>query len=108
MSLSPVNKPIIIKGIKLAYLNTKVDNYKNELSYFKISSKDIDGKLSKLNIEGYKLPWFTSEEGKYILKVKHKYVSIPDLEKMKKYVTDISFKYYKMDNNEGYYIVLIV
>ena len=34
MSLSPV-KPITIKGIKLAYLNTKTDNYKNDISYFK-------------------------------------------------------------------------
>ena len=107
MSLSPI-KPITIKSIKVAYLTTKVDNYKNETSYFKLSSKDIDGKLGKLKIDGYKLPWFTTEEGKYLLKVKSKNVNISDLEKMKTYIVDISFKYYKIDNTEGYYISLIV
>jgi hypothetical protein len=27
---------------------------------------------------------------------------------MKTYIVDISFKYYKIDNNEGYYISLII
>ena len=106
MSLSPV-KPIVIKGIKLAYLNTKTDSYKNDITYFKISSKDIDGKLSKLNVDGYKLPWFKTEDGKYTIKTKSKHVNIKDLERMKVYFVNISFMYYSISGNEGYYIKAI-
>ena len=56
MSVSPNNRPIVIKGVKLTYLTTKTDAYKNENVYFKLSKKDIETKFSKLNIEGYKLP----------------------------------------------------
>ena len=96
MSLSPV-KPIIIKGIKLAYLNTKTDNYKNDISYFKISSKDIDGKLSKLCVDGYKLPWFKTEDGKYTLKVKSKNASIPELTKMKVYLQISVYNFFRVE-----------
>ena len=103
MNLSPV-KPITIKGIELAYLNTKTDNYKNDISYFKISSTDIDGKLSKLYVDGYKLPWFKTEDGKYTLKVKSKNVNIPELTKMKVYFTNLSFLFYSINDNEGYFV----
>ena len=71
MSHSPV-KPIAIKGVKVAYVTTKTDLYKNENSYFEISKKDIDIKFNKVSVDGYKLPWFAGDNGKYILKVKFK------------------------------------
>ena len=70
----------------------------------KFSSKDIDGKLSKLNVDGYKLPWFKTEDGKYTLKVKSKSVNIKDLAKMKVNIANLSFMYYSINGNEGYYI----
>ena len=106
MSLSPV-KPTLIKGIRVSYLSTKSDNYKNDIIYFKISSKDIDGKLGKFNVDGYKLPWFKTEEGKYILKVKSKSVRIPELEKMKIYFVNIGLMYYSIAGNEGYYVKML-
>ena len=71
MSLSPT-KPIVIKGVKLTFLSTKTDIYKNENCFFKIRSKDIESKLSKLNVEGYKMPWFEGKDGKFLLKAKLK------------------------------------
>ena len=103
MSLSPV-KPILIKGVKVEYMVTKTDIYKNENSYFLIGRKDVEGKLSQLVVEEYKLPWFESGDGRYILKVKFKNVKIKDMMKQNKYVANISFKYYNIDDNEGYYV----
>ena len=62
-------------------MTTKTDIYKNENSYFLIGRKDVEGKLNKLVVEGYKLPWFESGDGKYILKVKFKNVKITDMMK---------------------------
>ena len=103
MSLSPI-KPMVFYKIKVAYLSTKTDNYDNDITYFKISTKDIEGKLSKLKMDGYKLPWFKTADGKYTLKVKTKYVNVPDLEKMKVYSLNISFMYYSIDGKDGYYV----
>ena len=103
MSPSPV-KPIVIKNVKVTYITTKTDLYKNENSYFKISKKDIDAKFNKVSVDGFKLPWFAGDDGKYILKVKFKNVKLPDMIKENMYVTNISFKYYNIDNNEGYYV----
>ena len=103
MSISP-DRPILIKGVKAQYMNTKTDIYKSEISYFKINGKDIEGKLSKLNLEGFKLPWFKTDDGKYIIKVKSKNVKVTSLEKLDMYVVNISLKYYEMDDKEGYYI----
>ena len=104
MSLSPSNKPIVIKGVKLKYLTTKTDMYKNENVYFKVSGKDVQNKFNKLNAEEYKVPWFEGNDGKYLLKVKLKYVKLEDMIKQNIYLTNISFKYYNIDEIEGYYI----
>ena len=85
-------------------MTTKTDLYKNENSYFKIGRKDVEGKLNRLIVDGYKLPWFESGDGKYILKVKFKNVKIKDMMKQNKYVANISFKHYNIDENEGYYV----
>ena len=66
------HSPIVIKGVKVTYMTTKTDLYKNEYSYCKISEKDIDTKFNKVSVDGYKLPWFAGDNGKYILKVKFK------------------------------------
>jgi hypothetical protein len=100
MSHSPV-KPIVIKGVKVTYMTTKTDLYKNENSYFKISKKDIDTKFNKVAVDGYKLPRFAGDNGKYILKVKFKNVKLPDMIKENMYIANISFKHHNIDDNEG-------
>ena len=106
MSISPV-KPIIIKNVKLTYLSTKTDSYNNENVYFKVSTKDIQTKLNKLVVEGYKLPWFKGSDDKFLMKAKLKNVKLPDFIKQNIYITNISFKYYNMDGFEGYYVSTI-
>ena len=105
MSQSPV-KPITMKSVKLTYVATKTDIYKNENSYFKLSKKDIE-KLNKIVVDGYKLPWFEGDNGNYILKAKHKNVKIPELVRDTVYIANLSFKHYSIDDIEGYYISLI-
>ena len=54
--------------------------------------------------DGFKLPWFKTEEGRNILKVKSKYNKFKELNKDETVVVDICFKYYKMDDVEGFYV----
>ena len=42
-----------------------------------------------------------------IVKVKFKSVKLPHMIKENMYVTNISFKHYNIDDNEGYYVNLI-
>ena len=41
------------------------------------------------------------------MKVKHIHVKIPDTPKDKELVVDMNFKYYSMNDNQGYYVSLI-
>ncbi len=95
----------VIKNLKIEYITQKVDNYNNETTYFKIIDKHIDNKFAVVNKDGYKLPYFKSnDERNYLLKVKSKYVKIEDLNKDMTYIVDLDLKYYKMNGVEGYYV----
>ncbi len=95
----------VIKNLKIEYITQKVDNYNNETTYFKILDKHIDNQFAIVNKDGYKLPYFKSNDDKnYLLKVKSKYVKIEDLNKDMTYIVDLELKYYKMGDAEGYYI----
>ena len=54
--------------------------------------------------EDFKYPWFKSDKGQIILKVKTKYMKLKDTIKDETIIVEIAFKYYKMDANEGYYV----
>ena len=95
---------VVIKNFKLEWITNKKDNYDNEMSYFKIKKETIDNKLALINKENYKLPYFMTKENKYLLKVKTKYVKLNELNKDMIYSCDADFKYYKMEDCEGYYI----
>ena len=62
-----------INGLITEYLSTKTDNYDNEVSYYKIIDKNYKNKmfgiLSQVSDE-CKVPFWKSEEGEYLLKVK--------------------------------------
>ena len=66
---------IILKNIKLTFISTKEDKYENEVSYFKLG-KNMENKFSQINKVGMKNPYFEISEGKYLLKVKNKYIKI--------------------------------
>ena len=72
------DEKVVVKSVKVEYLSTKQDKYDNEMSYFKIKDKNIDQKFGTIIKEGYNLPWFKSENGQTILKVKSKYVKLKE------------------------------
>ena len=93
----------VAKNVKVRYLTTKMDKYDNEIIWFKIDKTSI-GKLSVINKVGFKLPYFETDDGKTLLKIKSKNVKINDLKNDVVISCDISFKHYKMNDIEGYYV----
>ena len=95
---------VLIKSVRVEYIVTKTDAYDNELSYFKMIDKNIDQKFVALIKDNFKNPWFKTDKGQTILKVKQKYMKLKEAKKEEVIVVDISFKYYKMNDVEGYYV----
>ena len=95
---------VLIKSVRVEYIITKPDAYDNELSYFKMIDKNIDQKFIALIKDNLKNPWFKTDKGQTILKVKQKYMKLKEAKKEEVIVVDISFKYYKMNDVEGYYV----
>ena len=92
-----------IKTVRVEYISTKTDKYDNEIIYFKLKDK-VDLKFATLMKPSYKLPWFKSDKGHYILKVKTKYCKMKELKKEETALVDVIFKYYKMNDIQGYYV----
>ena len=93
---------IIVKIVKLTFITTKEDKYENEISYFKLG-KNMENKFSAMNKVGFRLPYFEATDGKFLLKCKNKYIKI-ELKKDEPINCEIHFKYYKMEEFEGYYV----
>ena len=74
-----------IKTVRVEYITTKTDKFDNELSSFKLRDKNIESKFSPLIKESFRLPWFKSDKGQYILKVKPKYCKMKELKKEKSF-----------------------
>ena len=94
---------VIIKNIKLEYINTKTDNYNNNQVYLKVL-KGHENKFTAINKDGYHVPYFKTNDNTMFLKVKSKYVKIDDLNKDMTYICDLELKHYKMDESEGWYV----
>ena len=95
---------ILIKNCKVEFVTTKTDNYNNDISYFKLLEQNIDQKYSALMKNDFKLPWFKTDKQANILKVKPKYITKNEFVKDNTYLVDITFKYYKYNDVEGYYV----
>ena len=103
-----------VNGLLTEFLSTKTDKYDNEVSYFKIIDKNyknkMSGILSQVSDEGLvKMPFWKTEDGEYILKVKKKYTPKNILDVNDIVTLNLTFKYYCMDTNEdkllqGYYV----
>ena len=75
------------------------------ISRFKIKEKNVESKFATINKDRHNVPYFKSQDGKSLLKVKSKYVKLPDeLDKDMAYICDLKLKYYKMGEVEGYYV----
>ena len=101
------DEKVVIKNVRVEYITTKTDKFNNEICYFKLKDKNIDNKFAVLINEGYNKPWFKTDKGHYILKVKTKYTKLKELKKEETVLTDIAFKYYKLGEAEGFYVSLL-
>ena len=99
---------IVVTNCKVEFLTTKTDNYDNDITYFKLVDKSIETKYVSVMKPDLKLPWFKTDKQTNILKVKPKYVNKNDLTKDITYLVDITFKYYKYNDMEGYYVSQLV
>ena len=99
-----VEEKVVIKNARLEFITTKTDKYDNETCYFKLKHKNVEQKFGAIIKDGFKLPWFKSDKGQNILKVKTKYNKLKDTIKDEFVVVDICFKYYKMDDMQGFYV----
>ena len=98
------NDKIVIKNVRVEYITTKTDNYDNENCYFKLKDKNIESKFAAIMKDNFRLPWFKSDRGYYLLKVKTKYNKLETLNKDESVLVDIVFKYYKYNDSEGFYV----
>ena len=64
----------------------------------------MEQKFSSIIKDGFNLPWFKSDKGQYILKVKSKYVKLKDPQKDIPILVDIDFKSYSMNDSQGFYV----
>ena len=102
-----------VNGLMTEFLSTKKDNYDNEISYFKVTDKNIKNKmsgiLSQVSDEGLvKMPFWKTEDGEYILKVKNKYSPKKVIFNNDIVTMNLTFKYYCMNKEDdsllqGYY-----
>ena len=99
---------VVIKNVRVEYLSTKKDKYNNEINYFKIRDKSIDQKFSAVAQDGFNLPWFKTDKGHTLLKVKSKYVKVKSLNKDDIVVAEIVFTQYNMNGIDGFYVSRIV
>jgi len=97
----------VIQSIEVSYLYSKFDSYNNEIIYFLSHSEEVERKLDKFNVNGYKLPWFKTKTGSYIFKIKRKYFMYKEPNKTKKYLVNFHMKFYSIEHNNGYFIYLI-
>ena len=100
---------IFVKDLKVKFISSKVDNYDNMISYFKVVDKDIKKKLKMVNKMSdtiYKPFWIT-DDNETMMKIKTKHIKRKDLIQNNEYICDIDLIpfYVEKTANElkGYY-----
>ena len=99
---------ISIKELQVQFISKKVDNYDNMVSYFKITDPNISKQLrivNKMSDRIYK-PFWKTDKGETMLKVKTKYVMRDDLESKSFYECDLELVAYYVEKTvdlKGYY-----
>ena len=101
------DEKVTIKNVKAEYITTKTDKNENEICYFKMRDNSFEAKFAPLMKDSYKLPWFKTDKGHYLLKVKTKYSKVKELKKEEVVLLEVVFKYFKMNDFEGFYVCSI-
>jgi len=84
---------LFIKELKVKFISSKVDNYDNMISYFKVVDKDVKKKLKMVNKMSDRIykPFWNTDDNEIMLKIKTKHIKRKDL----------------IQNNEYIYVLLI-
>ena len=98
------NDKIVIKNVSVEYITTKTDAFDNEVCYFKLKDKNIELKFASVIKNDFRLPFFKTDKGYYLLKVKTKYNKMKTMVKDETVLVNVSFKYYKINDSEGFYV----
>ena len=95
-----------VPGLLCEYLTTKVDKYDNEISFYKVIDDSFKIKMKSIlkeMCEECRMPFWKTEDHEYILKVKTKNTHTPKkkLENHDIVSLNLSFKYYRMETDNG-------
>ena len=100
---------VSIKELRVKSISSKVDNYDNMISYFKIVDKEAKNKLKLVNklFDTLYQPFWTTDEKEMMLKVKTKNIKRKDLIKSNEYFCDVDLVPYYVEKTanelKGYY-----
>ena len=95
---------IEINNIKLYFIITATDNYKNDISYLKVIDKQFKTKLQPIlsqMCDETRLPIWKSDDGFYMVKVTNKWMPERDFENNEFLTADLNFHYFNMAKDDG-------
>ena len=99
------NKNILdVNGLLLEYIVTKTDKYDNEVSYFKVIDKNCKFQMAsslKEVCDECNMPFWKTEDHEYMLKVKKRNHPKKVMENNDIVTANLSFKYYRMEKDDG-------
>ena len=99
------DEKVVIKNVRVEFLSSKKDSYDNVISYFKLKEKNVEQKFAPIIKAEHKVPWFKTDKGHSILKVKTKYVKLKEPTKDETMTVDVAFSFYSMnDDCYGFYV----
>ena len=94
---------IEINNIKSEFTITKENDYNSEISYLKVIDKQFKSKLQPIvsqMCDECIVPVWKSEDGFYMLKVKHKWMP-HEFEKNEMFTADLNCHYFNMTKDDG-------
>ena len=103
-----MEKTIKIDSFDVEFISRKMNDYKQMMFYFKLVDRDLKKKLKPLRkLTDCKLPFWETEKGEYIMKVKEQHVSHPQPNKNELYHARLEFKLFDFTvsgGNKGYFV----
>ena len=102
-------KLIEVNDVRVEYITTKEDNYKNKVSYLKVlETKKLKPILEQASPE-WNLPLWLTDEDSYIVKVKGKFMPKNEYDYHEILNASFEFKQYSFTNDDdkliqGYYV----
>ena len=103
-----MEKTIKIESFDVEFISRKMNDYKQMMFYFKLVDKDLKKKLKPLRkLTDCLLPFWETDKGEYLIKVKEQHVSHPQPNKNELYHARLEFKLFDFTvsgGNKGYFV----